>query len=263
VRVETGLELIELYSAAGEFGIAASLAAQLRELDPANIQVLYTSYRISSDMAKDAMLSLALLAPESAQMHQAMAQELVRQGDFANAIANYRKAIATDPSLPGVHYELAETLERSPNASDQAQAEHEYRSALAANGFDEQSEYHLGKIAAKQGNLQDAYDHYSSAIELQPSDADALGGLGKVLFAMRKDDKAISLLERSIQLDPTSAENHFLLSSVYRDVGRTSDAAREVKEYLKYKKIIETLQATFKEMRLPPPKGDSSNVDAR
>jgi tetratricopeptide (TPR) repeat protein len=263
VRVETGLELVELYSASRELGKAASLIADLHELDPGNIQVLYTSYLVSSDMANEALSSLALAAPESAQMHQAMAHELVRRGDFTPAIANYRQAISIDPNLPGVHFELAETLELSPNASDQEQAAAEYQAALVANRFDEQSEYRLGKIAAKEGNLQEAYERYSRAIALEPDDADVLGGLSKVLSAMGDKDKAVSMLERSIQLDPTIPENHFLLSSLYRAAGKSSDASREVQEYLKYKKINEKLQSTFKEMRLPPPKGDTSNAASR
>jgi Tfp pilus assembly protein PilF len=80
---------------------------------------------------------------------------------------------------------------------------------------------------------------------------------------MGDKDKAVSMLERSIQLDPTIPENHFLLSSLYRAAGKSSDASREVQEYLKYKKINEKLQSTFKEMRLPPPKGDTSNAASR
>jgi tetratricopeptide (TPR) repeat protein len=261
VRVQTGLELVEIYSQSGDMTKAASLAAEMRELDPTNIQVLYTAYRVFSNMASESMLSLALVAPESAQMHQIMAQELVRKGDYTKAIDNYRQAIAEDPTLPGAHLELAQTLEMSPNASEQSQAAAEYSAAIAANRFDEQSEFRLGRIAAKQYNLKDAKEHYSRALALQPADADVLTGLAKIESALNNSEKAMSLLQRSIQLDPTSAQSHYLLSSLYRAAGRSADASREIQEYLKYKNLHQELVNTFKQMRLPLPKGDSADAE--
>ncbi len=55
-------------------------------------------------------LDLSVAAPDSGQMHQAMAHELAAQRDLTGAIANFRKALAIDPNLPGIHFELAEAL---------------------------------------------------------------------------------------------------------------------------------------------------------
>jgi hypothetical protein len=48
------------------------------------------------------MLTLALTAPASAQMHQIMARELARHAENDTAIANYREAIKIDPHLLGM-----------------------------------------------------------------------------------------------------------------------------------------------------------------
>jgi len=66
--------------------------------------VLYASYRIYSDLSGESMLSLSLVAPESARMHQLMAHELERHGDDEAAIRNYREALKLDPRLPGLHF---------------------------------------------------------------------------------------------------------------------------------------------------------------
>ena len=61
----------------GDLDKAAATVSTLRSLYPTNAEVLYASYRIYSDLAGEAMLSLSLVAPNSARMHQVMAHELV------------------------------------------------------------------------------------------------------------------------------------------------------------------------------------------
>jgi len=93
VKIETGMELIEMYSGTGELDKAASIADALSGLYSTNPDVLYTSYRIHSDLAAEAMLSLSMVAPKSARMRQVMAHELARKGETAAAIRNYREAL--------------------------------------------------------------------------------------------------------------------------------------------------------------------------
>ena len=68
------------------------------------------------------MLTMALTAPDSAEMHSIMARELQRHGDEAAAIANYRDAIQLNPKLPGVHYEFGILLYNSTDEKLQAEA---------------------------------------------------------------------------------------------------------------------------------------------
>jgi lipopolysaccharide biosynthesis regulator YciM len=81
IRIEAGLELIELYTAAEELDKAANIVSVLRNVDPENQEVLYAAYRIHSDLAREATLSLSLVAPKSALMYQIMAHEAARRGD--------------------------------------------------------------------------------------------------------------------------------------------------------------------------------------
>jgi cytochrome c-type biogenesis protein CcmH/NrfG len=206
------------------------------------------------------MLSLSLVAPKSARMHQVMAHEMAKQGDDEGAIRNYREALKLDPKLPGLHFELAEMLNASSSSAEQEEAEGEYKAALSVNQFDEKAEFRLGDIASRRGDAQEAYAHYSRAVQLQPNDADASIGLAKTLMLMNQPGKAEPLLERALQLDPTSAAAHFRLSTLYRQAGRTADAQRELEEYQKYKEMKEGLLELYREMRLKPVKQET---DAR
>jgi Flp pilus assembly protein TadD len=225
--------------------------------------LLYTSYRIHTDLAGESMLSLSLVAPNSARMHQVMAHELAKQGNSAAAIAQYREAVKIDPNLPGLHFELAEMLNGSSIVKEQDEAEGEYKAALAVNQFDEKSECRLGDIAFRKGNLPQAEEHYSRAIQLQFNDAEASLGLGKTLLAMNQPQQAESPLERAVQLEPTSAVAHFRLSTLYRLTGRSADAKRELEEYQKYKTMKEKLAAIYREMREEPVKTERDEPEAQ
>jgi tetratricopeptide (TPR) repeat protein len=263
IQVEAGMELVEVYSGAGDLEKGASVLATLRNLFPANVEVLYASYRIHSDLAAESMLKLSLVAPHSARMHQAMAHELEKHGDDEAAIRNYREALKLDPKLPGLHFELAEVLNASSVATEQQEAESEYKAALSVNQFDERAEFRLGDVSSRRGDVQEAYAHYSRAVELQPNDAEANIGLAKVLMLMNQPDRAEPLLQRALQLDPTSAAAHFRLSTLYRQAGRTTDAKRELEEYQKYKEMKEKLQDIYHDMRVKPAKQAGNEMDVR
>jgi tetratricopeptide (TPR) repeat protein len=261
LRIQAGMELIEIYYGAGNLDRAASIVSALRQLDPTDTSILYTAHRIYSDLAGESMLSIAMLAPKSARMRQVMAHEMARQGNIEGAIANYREALKLDPRLPGLHFELAEALSSSPSASDQAEVEREYKAALADNPFDGKAECRLGEIALRASDLKGAFARYSRALELQPNDAEANLGVAKTLSSMSRPKEAQPYLKRAAQLEPFNAATHYRLSLVYRALGRAADAERELSEYQKYKEMKERLKQVYEEMRLQPVKREGRETD--
>ncbi len=261
LRVQVGMELIEIYYGAGDLDKAAGVVGVLRQIRPTDADILYTAHRIYSDLADETMLSVAMTAPKSARMHQMMAQQIAKQGDIEGAIAHYREALRIDPKIPGLHFDLAELLNQSSTPSDQAEVEKEYKASLADNPSDEKAECRLGDMAFRAADLKGAFAHYSRAVDLQPKDADAALGLGKTLAAMNQPEKAQALLERAVQLDPFDAVIHFRLASVYRTAGRTADANRELAEFQRLKEMKERLKQMYHEMRLKPGKEDRTDPD--
>jgi tetratricopeptide (TPR) repeat protein len=252
LKIQIGMELVEMYTASRDLEKASGIVNAMRQADPLNPAVLYTGYRIYSDLASEAMLSLALVAPDSAQMHQVMAHEEARQGSTAAARQQFQKASEIDPKLPGIHFETGELLGISEDAKTRAAAEAEYKAALVENPTDEKAETRLGDLASRNGDAAQAIEHYDRALRLQPDDAEAEFGLAKTLIAMNQQAKALPVLERAVQLEPTNAAAHFRLSTIYREMGRTADSQHEVEEYKKYKMMKEKLEPIFKEMQLRP-----------
>jgi tetratricopeptide (TPR) repeat protein len=251
-QMQIGLELVGLDTESGDREKAAAVIAQLLKAAPDSPEVLYAAYRTYSDLAGESMLALSLGAPDSAQMHQLLAHEDIRQGNTVAAIAQYRKATAINPHLPGVHFELAELLHTSTDDKVKKEAEQEYHAALLENAQDEKSILRLAEIDAQKGNSEQSYNEYAKAVELQPADADAKLGLAKILIEMNQADKALPLLEDTVKLEPTNATAHYRLAALYRKMGRADDAKREVDLYQKFKEMKEKLRTLYKELQVQP-----------
>src|SRR5258708_5207105 len=220
IRIDTGMELIDIYSKSGEIDKAAATVSVLRELDPTNVEIIYTAYRLYSDLADESRLSLIIVAPNPARTQQMMAHELARQGNSAEAIANYREALKLQPNLPGLHFELAEMLNSSSAPDAPQQAELEYKAALAINPADEKSECRLRDLAAAKGDTAGAREHYERALKLQPNDPAANIGLATALMALNQPEKALPLLENAVKLEPTSAVARVPLRTLHPQLPR-------------------------------------------
>ncbi len=252
LKIQVGLELVGLYTADSDLDDAAGMVTQLRKAFPDDAEVLYAAYRTYADLSGESMVALSLVAPDSAQMHQVMAHEEIKEGNTNGAVAQFRAAMKLDPHLPSIHYELAELLNTSQDAAVKDEAEKEYRAALTENPADEKAECRLGEIDGHKGNTAQAFQEYSRAVELQPADDDARLGLAKTLIDMHEPAKAQAMLEQAVQLEPTNAVAHYRLATLYRGEGRIEDAKREVELYKKYKDLKDKLRAVYKDLQVQP-----------
>lgn len=255
VQEEAGDALVDSYTSTGDLDKAARVVAELLEVHPTDTRLLTMSYRLYSDLASNAMLTLAIAAPHSAEMHQVMARELARHGDEQAAIANYHAAIEANPKLPGLNFELGSLLYDSSDEKLQSEAEAQFQAALAANPNDEKSQLMLGKIAERKGDLKAAFAADSRAVQLQPDDPDACTELAKILLTMDSSDKdqaakARALLNHAVAIDPLNYTAHYRLVSLDRAEGRSEEAKKELADYQKYKAMKDKLRDLFHDMRV-------------
>ncbi|MGA9717820.1 MAG: tetratricopeptide repeat protein [Acidobacteriaceae bacterium] len=249
-KAEVGDALVTSYTSTGDTEKAAAIVSQLLADQPTNTELLYTSYRLYSDLSDKALLTMALSDPDGARMHEMMGRELARHGDEAQAIVNLREALKINPHLPGAHFELGELLYNSSDEQLQAQAALELQAALADNPNDEKAHLLMGEAAAKRGDTKSAFSEDSRAVELQPDDADALVELGKVLMTTNQDAKAQEMFERAVKTDPSNTVAHYRLSMLYRRQGKTDEAAQHMADYKKYKEMQSKLEKIFHDMRV-------------
>ena len=262
IRIQAGLALVELDVASQDLDKASSVLGLLRQVAPTDPRVLYAAYRISTDQAGEALVSLSLAAPDSPQMHQAMAHELERNRDLPATVANLKKAAELDPDLPGIHYEYAEALAESDDPKLRAAAEGEYKLALEHNPHDARSAAALGDIATARGDLAAAASFYQQALALDPHLAEAQIGLAHSDTERGDFAAAVPILEQVTAADPTNTLAHFRLSAAYRKLGRTADAKRELDAYQHLKQIKDRMRVVYKEMRQQSPDRSKDSADA-
>jgi tetratricopeptide (TPR) repeat protein len=265
LRTQAGLELAELDYQVGELGKSAEVINTLRQLDPKNLDVLYSAYRTYSDLADSALNSIALLAPDCARMHLIIAEHLINEGDRDGAIVQYKKVLQLDPQLPGAHFELAEALlEKSKTQREREEAEEAFKAELALNPGNVNAECRLGDYYLSAGTLRldAAYQSYARALKLQPDFATAQLGMGRVLIRMGKNQEALDHLREAARLDPLDSSAHYLLAQTYRKLGRTPDADREIKLFEDLENSRKKIHEVYQEMHQINREEESPEVGA-
>jgi predicted Zn-dependent protease len=213
------------------------------------VEILFMAQRVYSELADDTMNKLAILAPGSARMQQLIAERLVNAGDLKGAIEHYRNALEIDSRLPGVRYELAEAILESDaaNSAVQDEAEKEFNTVIATEGDSAKVQCELGRVASLRFNQEEAYARYSRAYSLNPRDADAQLGLGKVLMAMQKPREAIQYLRMAIRSDPLNDTAHYQLGLACRNLSMTDEAQKEMRMYQEIKQARDQVKKLYRQ----------------
>jgi tetratricopeptide (TPR) repeat protein len=258
LRVQVGVELADLYYQNGDLDHTLTMVHTLVDLDPDNVDLLFFAQRIYSEMADDTMNKFALLAPDSARMQQLIAERLINAGDLKGAIEHYRKALAADPRLPGMHFELAEAiLESSNQPAEQVEALKELDAAVSSEGDNSRIECAYGRIAALQGKFDEALMHYQRAYKMDPNSGQAQFGMGKTLADQNKPDEALKYLRMAVQTDPMNASAHYRLTRVCRALHLDDEAKKEMKLFQEVRQAKDRLAQLYREMdRRPEPEDD-------
>lgn len=225
---------------------AVEFAMWLNRDYPDNPDVLYLSAHFYSDLSDDASQRLLAKAPNSYQAHQMSAEVLEMQGKTTDAIDEYRKVLAMNPRLPGIHYEIGHLLlGGQPTAAALNQARNEFEEELKIDPRNPGAEGELGEMAWQSRNWDDAIMHFRAALRIDPGTEAALVGLGKSLLSAGKPSEAVGPLQMAVRMAPDDPRAHYQLSFAYRHLGRSADADKEMAAYRRaYDQIQQANQAT-------------------
>jgi tetratricopeptide (TPR) repeat protein len=199
---------------------------------PKDPEVLYLTVHVYSDLSTRASQRLLVTAPSSYQVHLLSAEALETQEKWDEAEAEYRRVLALDPHLPGIHFRIGRLiLTRPKTATTMADAQREFEEELKVDPANAGAEYVLGELARQSRDFSQAIDHFSRAAKLDPSFADAFIGLGKSLVSAGRPVDAVPPLEQAVKLQPENPVAHYQLAFAYRRAGRAQDADRELEAY--------------------------------
>lgn len=178
------------------------------------------------EAAIEVLEQLARSHGELATVHSALGDALRREDRFAEAVGAYDKAAAlvVDKGGPSwfLLYARAISQERQGNW---AEAEADFRAALEINPNQPQVLNYLGySLVEKQENLDEALSMIERAIGLSPDSGYIIDSLGWALFRLGRYEEAVPHMERAVELMAVDPVVNDHLGDVYWAVGRKREA---------------------------------------
>ncbi len=177
----------------GRDEVAFRASDLLLKMHPDDSTALYWRVESAGHLGLAALTKATDINPDSASLHVLSGDMLRGKGDFAEAAAEYRKAITLKPQFLAAHMGLARDLYSD---DDRDGAEHELQFVLKAN----------------------------------PSDADANYLLGEIFVSRKQFNEALPLLLKGLHAAPEALPHvHASLSKIYADRGDLTRAIAEIK----------------------------------
>ena len=192
------------------------------------IYVLGLCYALNRNYpeALETFARLYRLEPDSAASHLMLGRILLRQGFDPVAEKEVSKALALSPRLPLAHFTLGEFYAYS---GDYPKAVQEFQQELDINPGYAPAFNHLGDAYWRLNRNEDAERVLQDSIWLDSTSGEPYVILGKVLIAKRQFPQAERTLQRAIAMDSGNYTAHYFLGQLYRELGKTSAADRELK----------------------------------
>lgn len=196
---------------------------------PHDPEILYITTHYYGELASRASQELAATAPTSYQALELEAEALESQNRWDEAAAEYRKILAQDPNIPGIHFRLGRVvLSKSESPANTEEAKKEFEEELKIDPNNAAAEFSLGEIARRGGQWSEAIPHFTNASKLDPGFAEAFLALGMSLNSAERYAEAAGSLERYVKMLPADPAGHYQLSIAYARTGRKEDAARQI-----------------------------------
>jgi TolB-like protein/Tfp pilus assembly protein PilF len=172
------------------------------------------------------------LDPDLVEAHVALANVLQQEWHWAEAEAEYRRALELGSNDADAHSGFALWL-LCQGRTDEAVAFVQRARALDPVGV---SGAAVAWILFQARRYDDSIRESRSALALQPNNAGDLSGLGFALIANNRPAEAIPVLEKAVSLSSGSPAATGILVRAYAHAGRRSDALRLLAELKRRRK---------------------------
>ena len=164
------------------------------------------------------------VVPDSAPLHVALAEAYNRDSNLEGAVAEYGKAAALDPKMPGIRLSLGRLLwkvRRFDEAEPQLEAE------LKINPGNADAKYYLASIYLYRNETRRAIPLLQDFVHVRPNEKNGFFELGRALLKENRNPEAVAALRRAADLGPSEPNLHYQLAQAYRLVGKSAEAERE------------------------------------
>jgi tetratricopeptide (TPR) repeat protein len=198
-----------------------------RASQPKNPDVYFRLGEACAEMKRRTTARVKAANPSSYRLHQLQAEDLAAIHRKAEAVAEYRTVLAMQPTLPGVHYELARLL----TDSDPVDAAKLLRTELVIDENHYKARSLLGQLLVATGEYGPAIGVLEQALAANPDLTDARRALGRALVETKDAENGLRHLLMAASAEQDDEQIHFLLANAYRALGREREAAVEMETH--------------------------------
>lgn len=213
--------------AQGKLQEAFSELQKALAVDPKNIDALFYLSLVSRELSQREYQRLFSMAPESARVHQLLAEAAQAADNNSKAEQEFQQALEANPHSVEVATELAE-LKRSQSKFDEAIAF--YMQAEKSGPMTYDVAYGLGACYTYKQEYPEAIEWLRKAVALAPDSTAGRFALGNALFQDGQIEAAIPDLREALRLEPRMKQAYFLLGRAYSKLGRQEEARAAIKK---------------------------------
>jgi len=228
----------------GKYDDALRSANQLRAANPHSGWAIYWQSKAHDAIAEECFLKVGELNPDSARVHQMLAERYLKLSDYPKARTEFESALRLAPASADLRLGLGKVLSRT---SDWPSAEKELRTALELAPSSSFARYELGHVYVQQSMWPQAIEQLRKV----PDDSTVLLSsrldLAKAESEMGQTSDAVKDLLSVASLDQ-DGELYFRLASLYRRLGDSANAQQAL--------------ATFRQRRSASLQTDTQEVGA-
>jgi len=189
--------------------------------NPKNIDALYFLGQVCMRLSQTEYERLYALAPDSARVHQLLAESYRAQHNRTKAEEEYLAALRADPESVEVLNALGE-LKRSQFLFGEAVSYYAQVAQIEPRNYD--SAYGLGVCYLYQEDIPRAVEQFRRALALDADSAPARLALGDALLRAGQVSEAVTELRAAVALQPDMRQAYTLLARAYRRLGQLQEA---------------------------------------
>ena len=178
-------------------------------------------------------ISVAQLSiPARARREYDAAEKKLRKNDAGGAVAHLKKAVEIAPQFSAAWNHLGTIAYKAEEYDDAAKY---FRTSLEADPAAYEPLVNLGGVLLNLGKPDEAYTFNMHAVLQRPQDALANSQMGMTYAALGKADLAVRYLDQARRLDPGHFSHpQLLLAEIYLRRRQNREAALVLDEFLRY-----------------------------
>ena len=181
------------------------------------------------DRAADWVGKAIQLQPQNAEYHRLLALIHIQAERNREALSVAQQALLLDPMSAYAHYLLGLGYERLHQTEE---ARDSYEHSIALDPSFAAAYFLLGKLYSReQATFGLASENFKKALSLGLDRPDLRKSLGSVLVKQQEYEEAVRVLDRAVKDSPADSELSYFLSTAYRRLGKTAQAASALETY--------------------------------